>query len=106
MTRGSYKPWLVQKVALHSLPSFIQMSLKLHRMSNFVNYLALQSFTISSGIKGERVLILHSHGVQRAVVLHQTEFAVLLFHKEDQSGHRGLGGSDLSKLKILLQKGM
>ena len=75
-------------------------------MSNFVNYLALRSFTISSGIRGERVLILHRHGVQCAVVLHQPEFAVLLFHKEDWSGHWGLGGSDLSRLEILLQKGI
>jgi len=40
MTRGSYKPWLVQKVAFHLSPSFIQMLLKPHRTSNFVKYLS------------------------------------------------------------------
>jgi len=40
------------------------------------------------------------------VVLHQTEFAILLFNKEDQSGHWGFGGSDLSRFEIFLQKGI
>jgi len=54
----------------------------------------------------ERVLVFHSHGIQRAVVLYQTEFSVLLFNKEDQSGHRGLGGSDPSRFEVFLQKGV
>jgi len=52
----------------------------------------------------ERVLVFHSHGVQRAVVLYQTEFPILLFNKEDRSGHWGLGGSDPSRLEVFLQK--
>jgi len=54
----------------------------------------------------ERVLVFHGHGVQGAVVLYQTEFPILLFNKEDQSGHRGLGGSDPSRLEVFLQKGV
>jgi len=34
------------------------------------------------------------------------EFAILLFNKEDQSGHRGFGGSDPSRFEIFLQKGI
>ena len=54
----------------------------------------------------EQVLVFHGHGVQRTVVLYQTEFSVLLFNKEDRSGHRGLGGSDPSRFEVFLQKGV
>jgi len=56
MTRGSYKPRLVRKVAFRSSPSFIQTLLKPHQTSNFVKYLAPWSFAISSGIKGSGYL--------------------------------------------------
>jgi len=46
MTKGSYKLQLVWKVAFHLSPSFIQTLLKPHQTSNFVKYLALQSFAI------------------------------------------------------------
>jgi len=52
----------------------------------------------------ERVLVFHGHGVQRAVVLYQTEFSVLLFNKEDWSGHQGLGGSDPSRFEVSFRK--
>jgi len=54
----------------------------------------------------ERVLVFHGHGIQGAVVLYQTEFPILLFNKEDWSSHRGLGGSDPSRLEVFLQKGI
>jgi len=54
----------------------------------------------------EQVLVFHGHGVQRAVVLYQMEFSVLLFNKEDRSSHRRLGGSDLSRFEVFLQKGV
>jgi len=54
----------------------------------------------------ERALVFHGHGIQCAVVLYQTEFSILLFNKEDQSSHRGLGGSDPSRFEVFLQKGI
>jgi len=38
------------------------------------------------------------------VVLHQTEFAILIFNKEDWSSHQGLGGLNLYRFKVLFQK--
>jgi len=54
----------------------------------------------------EWVLVFHGHGIQRMVVLYQAEFSVLLFNKEDRSGHQGLGGLDPSRFEVFLQKGV
>ncbi|HEX9429584.1 MAG TPA: hypothetical protein VF944_04335, partial [Candidatus Bathyarchaeia archaeon] len=54
----------------------------------------------------KRVLILHSHGVQRAVVLHQMELAILLFNKEDWGGHWRFGWTDPTRIVIFLEKGV
>jgi hypothetical protein len=50
--------------------------------------------------KGKRVGIAGGMGVEILVVLARAEFAVLLFHKEERGGLRGLGGSNLSATKV------
>ena len=54
----------------------------------------------------KRVLVLHGHGIQRVVVLHQTEFAILLFNKEDWGGHWRFGWMNPTRIEVFLEKGV
>jgi len=69
--------------------------------------ITLKANITSSYQKQSNLNLLHLYRcVQRAVVLYQTELPVLLFYKEDRGGHWRLGGSDLSRFKVFLQKGV
>ncbi|SRR6266542_1770351 len=50
----------------------------------------LCSSELRNELWGERkwILVLHGHGVQGTVVLHQTKFAIFFLNKEDGRGHR------------------
>jgi len=54
------------------------------------------------GDEGERVPVLDSYSVQRAIVLDQPEQAILLFNEEHWGCDGGLGGSDPSSMQVLL----
>ena len=54
----------------------------------------------------KQIFVLHSHGVQHTIVLHQSEFTILLLNEEDWHGHGGLGGSDLTRVEVLLEEGV
>ena len=56
--------------------------------------------------KRQQVLVFYCHGIQCPVVLYQSESAILLFDKEDWRGHWGFGGSDASRIEVLLQEGI
>src|SRR6267143_1484233 len=66
----------------------------------------LGSPELSNELRDKRqwVFVLHSHGIEHAVVLHQTECAVLLLNKEDGQRHRRLGRSDSSGVEVLLKE--
>ena len=108
MTRGLYKLRLVRKAAFHSI-RLLPLSPDVVEAPSDVQFReVLGSAELRNQFwnQREQVLVFHGHGVQRVVVLYQTEFSILLFNKEDQSGHQGLGGSDLSRLEVFLQKGV
>ena len=56
--RGSKRPQLVRKAAFHSSLGFMCTLLKPHWTSSFVKYLALQSWEMSSEMRGKRYLFL------------------------------------------------
>src|SRR6266702_4682055 len=58
MTVGSNSPRGVLKAALYSSPSLIQILLYPQRISNLVKYLAPQSWSMNSGIRGNGVVFL------------------------------------------------
>jgi len=50
----------------------------------------------------ERVLIFDGYGVQRAIVLDQSERTIFLLNEEHQGCNRGFGGSDPSGAEVFL----
>ncbi len=56
--------------------------------------------------KWERIFVLHGHGIQCAIILHQSEFTILLLNEEDWRGHGGLGRSDPTRVEVLLEEGI
>ena len=54
------------------------------------------------GDEGEGVPILDGYGVQHIIVLDQPKQTILLFNEEYWDCDRGLGGSDLSGIQVLL----
>ena len=52
--------------------------------------------------EGEGVPVLDGYGVQRVIVLDQPKQTILLFNEEYWDCDRGLGGSDLSGIQVLL----
>ena len=75
---------------------------------NIQFYEVLGSTELGNQLGNEQkwVLVLHSHGVQNVVVLHQTEFAILLFNKEDWGGYRRFGWTNPTRIEIFLEKGI
>jgi hypothetical protein len=62
----------------------------------------LSSFEFIDEVRDEekRIGIAGGMGIEISVVLARTEFAILLFHKEERGGLRGFGGSNLSAVKV------
>ncbi|KAG5349515.1 hypothetical protein C0989_003337 [Termitomyces sp. Mn162] len=58
------------------------------------------------GDEGERVAILHHHGVEYLIVLYQSERAILLFDEEDQRSYWGFGWTDMTGVQVLLEEGI
>ncbi|KAG5735534.1 hypothetical protein E4T56_gene11016 [Termitomyces sp. T112] len=56
------------------------------------------------GDDGERVMVLHCHGVEYPVVLDQLKGAILLFDEENQRSHWRLEWADVIRVQVLLQK--
>src|SRR6266481_5460881 len=54
------------------------------------------------GDEGEQVGVLHRHGIELLVVLHEPELTVLLIDKEDWGCHQRFRRVDLTTCKILL----
>ncbi|KAG5349823.1 hypothetical protein C0989_001718 [Termitomyces sp. Mn162] len=58
------------------------------------------------GDEGERVAILHHHGIEHLIVLYQLERAILLFDEEDQRSHQGFEWMDMTRVQVLLEEGI
>ncbi|KAG5333908.1 hypothetical protein C0989_004680, partial [Termitomyces sp. Mn162] len=54
--------------------------------------------------EGERVTVLHHHGIENPVVLNQLERAILLLDKEDWRHHQRLGWVDLTGVQVFSQE--
>ena len=52
------------------------------------------------------VLIFHSHGIQRAVILYQVKSGILFLNEEDRCSHQGLRETDLTGLEVFLKEGV
>src|SRR5467141_2689260 len=70
MTRGSNRPWFIQKATFHSSPSLILTLLYPHQTSSLVKYFALAPDTVlrMSGIRGRGVGILYGQHIELPVV--------------------------------------
>ncbi|KAG5349449.1 hypothetical protein C0989_003875 [Termitomyces sp. Mn162] len=58
------------------------------------------------GDEGERVAILHRHGVEYLIVLYQLEEAILLFDEEDWRSHQRFEWMDMTGVQVLLEEGI
>ena len=56
--------------------------------------------------KRERISIFDGYGVQRAIVLDQSERTIFLLNEEHWGCDRGFGGSDSSGAEVFLQEGV
>jgi len=52
--------------------------------------------------KRERISIFDSYGIQRTIVLDQSERTIFLLNEEHRGCNRGFGGSDLSGAEVFL----
>jgi len=58
------------------------------------------------GDERERVSVLDGYGVQRVVVLDQSERTIFLLNEEHRDCDKGFGGSDSSGVEVFLQEGV
>ena len=56
--------------------------------------------------KRKWILIFHSHGIERAIVLHQAERSILLLDEEDQGSHQRFQWSNSTTSKVFTEKGV
>jgi len=54
----------------------------------------------------EQILVLHSHGIQHTIVLHQSEFAILLLLNKEDWHYGGFGWLDLTRIEVLFKEGI
>ena len=56
--------------------------------------------------KRKWILIFHSHGIERAIVLHQAERSILLLDEEDQGSHQRFQWSNSTTSEVFTEKGV
>ena len=56
--------------------------------------------------KRKWILIFHSHGIERAIVLHQAERSILLLDEEDQGSHQRFQWLNSTTSELFTEKGV